>query len=130
MKKILFYTGVALALTLASCSKESKLNRKLDGKWETVSYDGVAVAADEITTLTFAKEKKGKGTVDISSSFLGTTISFKGNYVLEDDKKLTMYVDYLELGMDTTVFNVNEYSKSKLILVDQLDGEKIEFKKK
>ncbi len=109
MKKFLFLSVAILAFVLGSCSKEAKLNRKLDGKWQISSYNTVAVAADKIYTYEFTKDKKGKGAIVYTKG----AISITGTYVLTDDKTITA-----TLGLVTYVWTVSEYSKDKLVLVD------------
>lgn len=123
MKKFLFLSVAILAFVLGSCSKSSKLNRKLDGKWEIVSQGGVAVPAEDKMTLEFSKEKGGKGTVAFGSD----GFSIAGTYTLDKDEKITITLTFFGES-EVTVFTVDDYSKSKLIIVDE-DNEKSEFKK-
>jgi len=60
MKKILFLAVAILALV--SCSKESRLNKKIDGTWDIVSVNGQLPSSIGLTmTIEFTKDKKGKG---------------------------------------------------------------------
>ena len=122
MKKFLFLSVAILALVLGSCSKSSKLNRKLDGKWELVSNNGVAATADEKFTIEFTKDKDGKGTL----AYTVQGMSFAGTYVLDKDEKITITLTFLG-QTEASVLTVEDYSKSTLILVDGTD--KTEFKK-
>jgi len=109
MKKFLFLSVAILAFVLGSCSKEAKLNRKLDGKWEITTVNSVAVPAADAYTITFTKDKKGKGAVVYAQG----AFSMTGTYVLTDDTSITVTMDG---SADKTV--VKEYSKDKLVLVD------------
>ena len=109
---------VAATLVLASCSKESKLNRKLDGSWNVVSYS-VNGADQPFGTSTmvmeFVKDKKGVGTyTQTSTTSSGSSVS-TGTYVLTDDTKLT--ISQLTPTVETAdQFVVTDYSKSDLTL--------------
>jgi hypothetical protein len=132
MKKFLFLSVAILAFVLGSCSKESKLNRKLDGKWDVVTFSGITPASVGITTFTieFSKDKKGKGSyVSTSISSFGTDTS-TGTYELTDDTKMTM-TETPTAGNTSTpdAITINSYSKSDLTLSDS-DGTVIVLKKK
>lgn len=118
MKKFLFLSVAILAFVLGSCSKEAKLNRKLDGKWEITTVNSVAVPAADAYTITFTKDKKGKGAVVYSVGALSIT----GTYVLTEDKTITVTI-----GGGADVMTVSDYSKDKLVLVDGTTTE--EYKK-
>jgi PBP1b-binding outer membrane lipoprotein LpoB len=126
MKKFLFLSVAILAFVLGSCSKEARLNRKLDGKWEVTTVDGNTVSDLDKYTVEFTKDKKGKGSVMYTSTSIG--LSFIGFYDLEKNEKITVTMN-LNGTTDTSVQKVKEYSKSKLVLTDE-DGTNVtEFKK-
>lgn len=126
MKKFLFLSVAILAFVLGSCSKEAKLNRKLDGKWEITTEDGTAVADDEKYTVEFTKDKDGKGAVTMASTSQG--IAFTGTYVLDKDEKITITLNAFGTT-DVTILKVKDYSKSKLVLTDEDGTDVTEFKK-
>jgi len=120
MRKLLF-VFVAVAFMFASCSKESKLNKRLDGDWNVVSIAGEALTAANPMTITFNKDKKGAGTFSYTGSYTyndGTkdvTETFTGNgtYQLEKDEKITMVEDG-----DSDVSTIESYSKPlKMLMV-------------
>ncbi len=114
MKNVLSILTIAILFIATSCSKESKLNRKLDGKWVVTSQDGVAATGDE-TSYTFTKDKK-VGTVVVSSGGFGIT----GSYTLIDDKTIVM--TYTIMGSTSTSnVTVQDYSKTTLTIKDE-DG--------
>ena len=112
MKKFLFLSVAILAFVLGSCSKEARLNRKLDGKWEVTTEAGVAVADADKYTITFTKDKKGTGALVFASSVDAFAIS--GSYELDKNEKITITFP----GSTTPeVLKVKDYSKSKLVLI-------------
>lgn len=114
----------AIVILLSSCSKEKKLNKKLDGEWNITSYDGVSLASGETEVISFDKDKKeGSYTwtyTDASGSDVET-----GTYTLTDDKAITF--KSTSLGVDYPA-TIEEYSKTKLKLT--VLGEVIEATKK
>ena len=88
MKKFLFLSVAILAFVLGSCSKEARLNRKLDGKWELTTEDGVAVAEEDKITVEFTKDKDGKGAVTMASTSQG--FALPGTYTLDKNEKITI----------------------------------------
>ena len=113
MKKILF-AMFAVAIMFASCSKESKLNRKLDGSWNLVTYDGAALATGESEVVKFDKDKKGKGTLTYTATGSGLSVSFTGTYELDKDEKITITIT----GSTANVETVVDYSKTDLTIKD------------
>lgn len=114
MKKLLSAL-VICATVLFSCSKEAKLNRKLDGEWNVTLMDNEAVASDEAMTFKFEKEKNGKGTITLTDAYSG--FSFAGTYELNKDEVINAVFSFLG-DEETWNFVVTEYSKDKLKLVD------------
>jgi hypothetical protein len=114
MKKLLSALVIS-ATVLFSCSKEAKLNRKLDGEWNVTLMDNEAVASDEAMTFKFEKEKNGKGTITLTDAYSG--FSFAGTYELNKDEVINAVFSFLG-DEETWNFVVTEYSKDKLKLVD------------
>jgi hypothetical protein len=110
MKKLLFVAVAAIALTFASCSKEAKLNRTIDGVWNVTKIDGVAIPTDFTLTVEFSKEKKGKGTYKTTSTFGSVSSTDEGTYELEGDTRIIL-AD--KDGLKDTL-NVVTYSKSAI----------------
>lgn len=126
MKKLLF-VFVAVAFILASCSKENKLNRRLDGDWNVVSYGTETIPSGSSIVLSFSKDKKGLGTYVVTMNFDGDISTETGKYELEKDEKITMTSN--ESGSTPDVFTITEYSKTDLKLKDS-DNEELVLKKK
>ena len=112
MKKLLFVLVTAVALLTTSCSKQTTLEKRLDGEtWKVTKFDmtmsGVTVNAledGETTTLTF--DEGGKGTwANTGDDFIDVftwTVS-------EDGKTVTILME----DDDAMVFTVSEDSTSK-----------------
>jgi hypothetical protein len=130
MKNLLFASAALVMLVLVSCSKESKLNRKIDGEWNIVTYDGAAMAEGQSMTITFTKDKKGVGTYKMVSvyPFGNSTITTTddGTYTLTEDTKMTMQ-STTDPENDPENITVMEYSKTDLKLSDS-DGTIMELK--
>ncbi len=62
MKKIIFALIAITMLSLSSCSKETRINNKLDGFWNVTQSDNIVMPAGSTLTLDFSKGKKGAGT--------------------------------------------------------------------
>ncbi len=132
MKKLMMVM-VAATLVLASCSKESKLNRKLDGSWNVVSYsvDGVDQSMTNVTmVMSFTKDKKGVGTYTNTLTVLSVPQVETGSYVLTEDATITENKITPGTGSSTSVYTVTDYSKSDLTLTQTSSGDVYVFKLK
>jgi hypothetical protein len=135
MKKLLSVLVIS-ATVLFSCSKEAKLNRKIDGEWNVTTVDGVSLSSYsgyESMVFNFEKDKKGKGNVTITTS--GTdgenqlqSINYTGTYTLNEDTKINTILN-MSSQTDTIGFVVSEYDKKNLKLVDDF-GQTYELEKK
>jgi uncharacterized protein (TIGR03066 family) len=118
MKKVLSILAIAMLFIATSCSKEAKLNRKIDGEWNLVSVDGVAPEAGSSMTIKFEKDKKGTGAVTMTESGGGMSFAIPGTYTLTDDKTITMVLTFF--GESTTeIYSVSSYSKKELTMTDE-----------
>jgi hypothetical protein len=127
MKKVLSLI-VAITMLFASCSKERKLNKKLDGKWEveTIATDGVAISPSLFggsIVFEFSKDKRDTGDVTIRFTDGTDTQTRSGSYKLTKDEKVTITLDN-----ESEEFIVQDYSKDEMTM-DQTDesGEKITY---
>ena len=96
MKKILFpVVAFVLLLTAASCSKESKLNKKLDGTWtlDNSSKTTLGLPSTAVFEYTFTKDGDG-GTFRnyFKFDFLGFPVedTLTGTYTLIEDEKIVL----------------------------------------
>lgn len=128
MKKLLTLV-VAVTMLFASCSKERKLNKKLDGVWNGVSMTdhGVSqtITAPASIVLTFGKDKKDNGTYSFVYGDGTFSVTDAGTYTLTDDKTITL----TSPGSAPDVWTVTKYSKTDLTITDS-DGDVYVFKKK
>jgi hypothetical protein len=112
MKKSLFILLVLIATITFSCSKDAKINRRIDGEWNVVSIDGVNPEANESITLKFDKDDKltGDGTLTEISSFGNYTTPF--TYKVGSEKIICI------MDGSSEVLSVFTYEKDKLELID------------
>jgi hypothetical protein len=112
MKKSLFILLAVVATFVASCSKDAKINRRIDGEWKVVSIGGASLAADETYTFKFNKDKKldGDGTITYTSS-LGTDVT-AFTYTVATAKITMSYSGFAE------ILTVSKYERKKIELID------------
>jgi hypothetical protein len=113
MKKSLFILFIFSAL-LYSCSKDAKINRRIDGEWKVSSIGGESLPTNESSTFKFSKDKKttGSGTYTFTDTFEPSTISLPFTYTIGSEK-ITLVI----LG-SSEVLIVNKYEKDNLELID------------
>lgn len=121
----MFVFIAAATMLLASCSKENKLNKKLEGTWTLVSTTegGVTVTAasqNVTSTMTFEKVEKESGTYSSSYTYMGVTYTGSGTYTLTEDTKMTTTQTAPSAGTPE-VMTVVEYDKEELTVIDS-DG--------
>jgi uncharacterized protein (TIGR03066 family) len=127
MKKILAIVALATTVMFTSCSKENKLNKKLDGTWNVTSYDGQTVSSDEIMKFEFEKDKGGKGKLTYTEGNANVKFSYSGTYELDKDEVINATLTVLG-DTETWKIVVSDYSKDKMTATDE-NGSKIEFEK-
>ena len=126
MKKILIAL-FAVTMIVSSCSKEAKLNKKLDGTWNVVSVAGTTLPSGSTMTVAFAKDKKGKGTYTMTQTFPpAAAMTDAGTYDLVDDE--TIYMLSSTAGSTKDTLTVTAYSKTDMTLTNT-DKEAIVLKK-
>lgn len=112
MRRNLFILLAVFATVAFSCSKDAKINRRIDGEWKVVSLGGFAIPVDESIIFKFIKEDKlaGDGTLtEISSS---GTYATPFTYVVGSEK-ITIVIDGT-----SEILSVLTYDKDKLELID------------
>lgn len=120
MKKILIMM-IAVTLVLASCSKEARLNRKLEGTWNVQSYtqNGTPFNMTGLTrSITFTKDKKGVGNYSMTTTILSFPTFETGTYAITSDTKITktQVAPVVTSGSVITVMNIVSFSKTDLTL--------------
>lgn len=112
MKKIMFILVAVAAFTVTSCSKESQINKKLEGSWNAVSVDNVAPQSGTTYTVVFSKSEKTTGTGTTSYSSPSLSYSYPFTYTLAEDKMTV--VTTIGSSTSTDVVTINVYEKDKI----------------
>jgi hypothetical protein len=129
MKKGLLMLLIAVLAVASSCSKDAKINKRLDGEWKVVTIGGVAPAEGEYT-FHFTKEYKSTGYGKIYLSW--------DNYLIFDaftysvlDQKITLMVYGSDWSDELAppgpgpfildpveIWSVTKYEKDRMEMVD------------
>lgn len=112
MKKSLFILLAVVAAFVASCSKDAKINRRIDGEWKVVTIAGASIPSDESYTWKFSKDKKLTGDGTYTEVDPSGTYSTPFTYTVGSEK-ITLIIDGF-----SEIFSVNKYEKTKLELID------------
>jgi hypothetical protein len=117
MKHLLFI-ALGLVLFTTSCSKERKLNKKIDGVWTLQTINGVAVT-DFTMQLSFSWKEKNSGTYQIFYTFTDGTpdATESGTYSLTEDTDII-----LTSGGATETLPVDSYSDNELIVIGEANS--------
>ena len=101
IRLIQWFLVVLLAVFSSSCSKDVRLNKKLDGKWESYSLKiitstGLSYFVESTGFIQFEENeqtKAGTYTIAISFEFNGTSEQFNesGTYTISGDQLLRNY---------------------------------------
>ena len=106
--------------TFASCNKDQKINKQLDGEWNMSMYDGKAITAGDVV-LKFVAGKDGAGTV--TTTIKGQTPA-AGTYVIKDAKFTST------TGSKSETSTINEHTSTKFKITNDTDHKVIEMTKK
>lgn len=114
MKKLIYAAFILLAVAFTSCSKEARINRKLDGEWKVTSIEGQSLPTDQNMYFTFDKDgKKGKGTYTAAMSSQ-ESYSFNFDYTLSGDKL-------------TLTPTTGENNQTEILTITKYESKRIEF---
>jgi len=116
MKKGLLVLLVAVLAVVSSCSKDAKINRRLDGEWTVATIGGVAPEATESYVMKFIKEDKLTGNGTFTYTFMSQSYTDAFTYSLLD-QKITLILDGT-----AEIFSVTKYEKDRMEMVDT-DGD-------
>ena len=116
MKKGLLVLLVAVLAVVSSCSKDAKINRRLDGEWTVVSIGGVAPQATESYVMKFIKEDKLTGNGTFTYTFMSQSFTDAFTYSVLD-QKITLVIDGT-----ADIFSVTKYEKDRMEMIDT-DGD-------
>jgi hypothetical protein len=128
MKKVLFALLAVTVLVASSCSKERKINKRLDGTWSATTLDNEALTSTESVDFTFTKDENDNGTGSMSIKDGEFSFAATFSYTLVEDK-LDMIVDFFG-EKDTLMYTVTKYDKTDLELTDRETSKKSTFTKK
>jgi hypothetical protein len=112
MKKGLLILLVAVLAVTSSCSKDAKINKRLDGEWKVVTIGGIAPEVGESYTLKFIKEDKLTGNGTFTYAFLGQSYTEAFTYSVSD-QKITLILDG-----EAEIWSVTKYEKDRMEMVD------------
>lgn len=101
MKKLIIVL-VAASFGLSSCSKEVKLENRLDGKWKIDSYD---MTSTTVKTFTSSSSAYKDSSLTTNYPDLLTTIKTEGDVDFVSDNKLVMFTSQ-DISTTTTVENI------------------------
>jgi len=117
MKKGLLILLVAVLAVASSCSKDAKINRRLDGEWQVVTIGGLLPEFGWWYTFKFIKEDKltGKGTLRVKY-FDSINIPSTFTYSVLDQKTTLVFDGTAEIWLVTKI------EKNRMEMVDS-DGD-------
>jgi hypothetical protein len=116
MKKVILAV-FAVAILVASCGKEHKLNKRLDGEWNVTTVGGQALPSGYTSVMKFEKDKKGTGKFTWTSTDPSGTETETGTYDLDKDEKIYSTFTYAGITFMDTLLVVS-YDKKSLKLSD------------
>jgi hypothetical protein len=112
MKKGLIMFMAVIFIAVTSCSKDAKINRRIDGDWKVVSIGSEVLTSEYALTMSFKKDEKKNGSGTFTETYDGINESTAFTYNVADEK-ISLIVDgYAE------ILTVKTYEKDKLELID------------
>ncbi len=117
MKKVFFFGAIALSVSLASCNKEEKTEKILNGDWAVSSLNGTVAISDQGQTDNLTL-KNGSGDVTLDRE----TATGKMNVIYEIDIPFggTTFTLKDTMGGDITLWNNSD--KDVSMTVKDKDG--------
>ncbi len=112
MKKSLFVLLALIATITFSCSKDAKINRRIDGEWNVVTLGGVPLDVDESITFKFIKDDKLTGDGTITETWSSGSYTTPFTYTVGSEKIIFV------IDGSSEVLSVLTYEKDKLELID------------
>lgn len=101
---------------LLACSKENKVNRKLDGDWISEVFFGSLPHSNENFRFHLDKNKQGRGTGYLSIEEGNSQDTYGISYFLNGEDRLAM-----EINSEAYIFQIRSYSRKRIELLDQYD---------
>lgn len=124
----IFYSLLLLVVLFGACSPEHMLNKRLNGKWDLVSIDGQNTDTSFVQTMEFEKDGR-KGLVYVNTTKNDTLTSKIGIYSLFKNNTISIAFSN-DPTYDTEIFDVESYSKTKLVLIREDNLKHYVFEKK
>lgn len=112
MKKSVFILLAIIATITFSCSKDAKINRRIDGEWKIISIAGIAIPVDESYVLKFNKDDKLTGDGTLTETWSTGTFTDPFTYSVSSQKLI------LTIDGTTEVLSVLKYEKDRLELIE------------
>jgi hypothetical protein len=112
MKKSVFMLLAIIATIAFSCSKDAKINRRIDGEWKVVSVGGVPLPIDESVTFKFIKDDKLTGDGTLTETWDSGSYTTPFTYTVGSEKIIFV------MDGSSEVLTVLTYEKDKLELID------------
>ena len=112
MKKNVFILIAIIAAITFSCSKDAKINRRIDGEWKIISRAGIAIPVDESYILKFNKDGKLTGNGTLTETWSTGTLTDPFTYSVSSQKII------LAVDGTTEVLSVVKYEKDRLELIE------------
>ncbi len=112
-------------LTAVACSKQARINRKLDGSWTLVSIDGNSLPANNISyrQFVFARTGNKTGTVAIQTETVTNgNYHFHGTYTLNNKGELKMDLEDMYSNPVELNYEVTSFSNKEIVMVDAGGG--------
>lgn len=119
MRNVLLLSTMMLMFVVASCSKDQRAVRILDGQWKLSRVNSNPVDADDNVTISFTACKLKKEEyckVSITEGTGSMSFTFNGDFKVID-KGETLELRFTSLGQtQITRFKIKELTKSKLVI--------------
>jgi hypothetical protein len=118
MKNLFFVLIAALTIGLTSCSKDRRINKKLEGSWNVTVYENVVMPSGSSLSLTFNKGSNGSGTGTSAGTGYFILSNFTFIYDIVDEKMTMTH------GTSVDKYTISDYSSSEITFIT-LQGKKI-----
>ena len=122
MKSLYVFLFIVIAV---SCSKQARINRKLDGSWTLVSIDGTVLPANNISyrQYVFARTGNKTGTVNIQTETVTNgNYHFHGTYTINNKGQLNMDLEDMYSNPVELNYEVTSFSNKEIVMVDAGGG--------
>lgn len=112
MKKGLLILMAVIFTVVSSCSKDAKINRRIDGESKVISIGNEVLSQNHSLTMNFKKDEKKNGSGTLIEVNNGTSESTAFSYNVANEK-ITLIVDGL-----AEILVVKKYEKERLEFLD------------